>query len=112
MKKKEKTNFTKATLSGISLIMLVVTIIIMLILATVIVVTISSNNPVSEANKARYESDVDNMQALFTNMVSILNYIKIIYQNFTFFNTQQKNHAKLLSHDFLYFRLYNLGWGG
>ena len=55
---------------GISLIVLVITIIVIIILATVVIVTIVTNNPIKEANKARYESDRENMQAVFTNTVA------------------------------------------
>lgn len=68
--------FTNSTLSGISLIVLIITIIVIIILSTTIIVSVLSNNPVEEANKARYESDVDSMQAVFTNTVA-----KIMAQN-------------------------------
>ena len=55
---------------GISLIVLVITIIVIIVLATAVIVTIVTNNPIKEANKARYESDRDNMQAVFTNTVA------------------------------------------
>ena len=55
---------------GISLIVLVITIIVIIILATAVIVTIVTNNPIKEANKAKYESDRDNMQAVFTNTVA------------------------------------------
>ena len=55
---------------GISLIVLIITIIVIIILSTAVIVSIVSNNPIDEANKARYESDVDSMQAVFTNTVA------------------------------------------
>ena len=55
---------------GISLIVLVITIIVIIILATAIILTLVKNNPIEEANKARYESDRDSMQAIFTNTVA------------------------------------------
>ena len=55
---------------GISLIVLVITIIVIIILATAVIVTIVTNNPIKEANKAKYESDRDNMQAVFTTTVA------------------------------------------
>ena len=69
-KKEDNKNFTKLTQKGISLIVLIITIIVIIILSTVVIVTISNNNPIDEANTARYESDRDNMQSLFTNTVS------------------------------------------
>ena len=67
-----KTNKRKRedNLKGVSLIVLVITIIIIMILSTTVILTIASNNPIEEANKARYEMDVDSMQALFTNTVA------------------------------------------
>ena len=73
MKTKEnerKNKFYKTNPSGISLIVLVITIIVIIILATAIIVTLLSNNPINEANKARYENDRDSMQAIFTNTVA------------------------------------------
>ena len=67
--KKESKN-TKLAKNGISLIVLIITIIVIIILSTAVIVTISSNNPIDEANTARYESDRDNIQALFTNTVA------------------------------------------
>ena len=55
---------------GISLIVLVITIIVIIILSTAILVSVISNNPIEESNQARYESDVDSMQAVFTNTVA------------------------------------------
>ena len=55
---------------GISLIVLVITIIVIIILSTAVIVSVVTNNPVEEANQARYESDVDSMQAVFTNTVA------------------------------------------
>ena len=67
--KNKQNGFYKTNSKGISLIVLVITIIVIIILATAILVSVISNNPISEANKARYESDRDNMQAVFTNTV-------------------------------------------
>jgi len=55
---------------GISLIVLVITIIVIIILAAAIILTLNKNNPIEEANRARIESDVANMQAVFTNTVA------------------------------------------
>ena len=49
--------------------MLVITIIVVIILAVAVVVSIINNNPMSEANRARYQSDRANMQAILTNTV-------------------------------------------
>ncbi len=54
---------------GISLIVLVITIIVVIILAAAVIISLQHNNPMSEANRARYESDVANMQMIFTNTV-------------------------------------------
>ncbi len=52
---------------GISLIVLVITIIVVIILAAAVIISLQNNNPMVEANKARINSDVANMQAIFTN---------------------------------------------
>ena len=54
---------------GISLIVLVITIIVIIILAAAVIISLQNNNPMIEANKARINSDVANMQAIFTNTV-------------------------------------------
>ncbi len=54
---------------GISLIVLVITIIVVIILAAAVIISLQNNNPMIEANKARINSDVANMQAIFTNTV-------------------------------------------
>ena len=69
-KKDKKESFTKLNNAGISLIVLIITIIVIIILSTAIIVSVVSNNPIDEANTARYESDRDNMQAVFTNTVA------------------------------------------
>ena len=61
---------------GISLIVLVITIIVIIILVAMLILTLNKNNPIEEANRARYESDVANIQAVFTNTVS-----KVMAQN-------------------------------
>lgn len=43
---------------GISLIVLMITIIVMLILVSVIVLTFSNNNPIKNANEAKFKSDL------------------------------------------------------
>lgn len=53
---------------GISLIVLVITIIVVIILVAVII-SLQNNNPMTEANKARYKSDRANMQMIFSNTV-------------------------------------------
>ena len=40
-----------------------------IILAAAIIISLQNNNPMIEANKARINSDVANMQAIFTNTV-------------------------------------------
>lgn len=69
-KKSKSVKNNMCNFKGISLIVLVITIIIIIILASAIILTISNNNPVMEANKARYESDRASMQAIFTNVVA------------------------------------------
>ena len=69
-KKHVKKLFYKTNHSGgISLIVLVITIIVVIILAVAVIVSLQNNNPMVEANKARINSDVANMQAIFTNTV-------------------------------------------
>lgn len=68
--------FYKTNPSGISLIVLVITIIVIIILAAAVILTLNKNNPIEEANKARYESDVASIQAIFTNTVT-----KVMAQN-------------------------------
>ena len=65
----EKTNKFSNPM-GISLIVLVITIIVIIILATAIIISVIDSNPLSEANKARFQSDRDNMQSIFTNTVA------------------------------------------
>ena len=62
--------FYKTNSSGISLIVLVITIIVIIILAAAVILTLTNNNPIIEANKARYESDRANMQSIFTSTVA------------------------------------------
>jgi len=59
----------KNSKKGISLIVLVITIIVVIILAAAVIISLQNNNPMTEANKARYSSDVANMQAVFVNAV-------------------------------------------
>ncbi len=54
MKKKQK--------SGISLIVLVITIIVIIILAVAVILSIANNNPIENANKARFQNDLKTMQ--------------------------------------------------
>jgi len=69
-KKASKKLFYKTNpYGGISLIVLVITIIVVIILAAAVIISLQNNNPMSEANRARYESDVANMQMIFTNTV-------------------------------------------
>ena len=70
IKSRLKYIFYKTNPCGISLIVLVITIIVIIILATAIIVNIVGNNPISEANRARFESDRDSMQSVFTNTVA------------------------------------------
>jgi hypothetical protein len=55
MKKKERL--------GVSLIVLVITIIVIIILAGAVIFSLSTNNPISQASKAVYLSDVRNFQS-------------------------------------------------
>ncbi len=59
----------KNSKKGISLIVLVITIIVVIILAAAVIISLQNNNPMSEANKARYSSDVANMQAVLVNAI-------------------------------------------
>ena len=69
-KNNKENTFYKTNPYGISLIVLVITIIVIIILAAAIILTLNKNNPIEEANRARIESDVANMQAVFTNTVA------------------------------------------
>lgn len=62
MNNKDRTNFTKLTRSGISLIVLIITIIVVIILASVVILTMSRNNPLKSAKEATFKSDVRNFQ--------------------------------------------------
>ena len=55
---------------GISLIVLIVTIIVIIILAAAVILTLNNNNSIEESNDARYSSDLDNLQSVFTMVVS------------------------------------------
>ena len=48
--------------SGISLIVLVITIIVIIILAVAVILSIANNNPISNANKAKFQNDLKSMQ--------------------------------------------------
>ncbi len=61
--------FYKTNPRGISLIVLVITIIVVIILAAAVIISLQNNNSMIEANKARINSDVANMQAIFTNTI-------------------------------------------
>ena len=65
----KKTFYKTNPCGGISLIVLVITIIVVIILAAAVIISLQNNNPMSEANEARINSDVANMQAIFTNTV-------------------------------------------
>ena len=65
----EKIFYKLSPSGGISLIVLVITIIVVIILAAAVIISLQNNNPMVEANKARINSDVANMQAIFTNTV-------------------------------------------
>ena len=62
MNNKDRTNFTKLTRNGISLIVLIITIIVVIVLASVVILTISKNNPLKSAKEATFKSDVRNFQ--------------------------------------------------
>jgi len=66
----ETNKFYKTNPMGISLIVLVITIIVIIILATAVIISILQNQPLGEANKARFQSDRDNMQSIFTSTVA------------------------------------------
>ena len=55
----------KNSKKGISLIVLVITIIVIIILAAAVLLSIQNNNPINNANKARYSSDADAAQSAF-----------------------------------------------
>lgn len=57
--KKEKNVNQK---KGISLIVLVITIIVIVILAVAVILSIADNNPISNANKAKFQNDVKSIQ--------------------------------------------------
>jgi uncharacterized protein YpmB len=48
---------------GISLIVLVITIIVIIILAGAVILSLSNNNPIAQANKVTYLSDIRNFQS-------------------------------------------------
>ncbi len=56
MKYKEKNNMY---LKGISLIVLVITMIIIIIIAGAVILNLTQNNPISEAKRAKFLSDID-----------------------------------------------------
>ncbi|MEG1705613.1 MAG: hypothetical protein RR290_03455 [Clostridia bacterium] len=56
--------------SGISLIVLVVTIIVIIILAGAVILSLTSNNPINEANQASFKSNVDNYNSEFNLYVA------------------------------------------
>ena len=58
MKEKKRNNKKR----GISLIVLVITIIVIIILAVAVILSIANNNPIENAKKARFQSDVRTMQ--------------------------------------------------
>ncbi|MEG1009676.1 MAG: hypothetical protein RSC92_04925, partial [Clostridia bacterium] len=65
----------KSTNKGISLIVLVITIIIIIILAGAIILSLSDNNPIESANKAKFVSSMKSFQEEL-NMYNSDNYIK------------------------------------
>ena len=52
----------KKNKKGISLIVLVITIIVIVILVVAVILTISNNNPIKNANKARFQNDIKILQ--------------------------------------------------
>ncbi len=63
--KMKESNFIKLTQKrGISLITLVITIIVIIILAAAVVMSLNNNNVITNASKARYESDRDYVQSV------------------------------------------------
>ena len=54
----------KDSKKGVSLIVLIITIIVIIILAAAIILSISKNNPITNANKAVNENDFKNMTTL------------------------------------------------
>ena len=48
--------------SGISLIVLVITIIVIIILAVAVILSIANNNPIENANKAKFQNDLKSIQ--------------------------------------------------
>lgn len=55
---------------GISLVVLMFAIGVIIILASMIIINISTTNPIKEGYTAKYEYDIDNIQAVFTSTVS------------------------------------------
>jgi len=88
----------KNSKKGISLIVLVITIIVIIILAAAVILTLNKNNPIEEANDARYASDTANMQAILTNVVA-----KIMAEKqsvITFAGAQEVSASKNISFTF------------
>ena len=52
--------------SGISLIVLVITIIVIIILAVAVILSIANNNPIENANKAKFQNDLKTIQEELT----------------------------------------------
>ena len=65
---------------GISLILLVITIIVIIILAGIILLSLSQNNPIGQANKAKFINDVD----IFKTELRMYLYVQILDSNGTF----------------------------
>ena len=64
-KDKKKIEYEKENIgkSGISLIVLVITIIVIIIIAGAVILNLTQNNPVNDAKKAKFMSDVDTFKS-------------------------------------------------
>ena len=61
--------------SGISLIVLVITIIVIIILAVAVILSIANNNPIENANKAKFQNDLKSIQEEL-ELVKSSNYVE------------------------------------
>ena len=76
------------TKKGISLILLIITIIVIIILAGSIILSLSSNNPIEQSNKAKFKKNIDEYNSELSLVVS-----KKYLQDYSF--NSSKFNAKL-----------------
>ena len=96
--------------SGISLIVLVITIIVIIILAVAVILSIANNNPIENANKAKFQNDLKSIQEEL-ELVKSSNYAEnkgASYNNkdgseitITNLSSAQKYNTKHYTHDSL-----------